>query len=137
MKQKILFLLLIPTFLIIFSFSKFCLAEANVSNVPSAEKIQTLIPKPLTDLFNTFGNVHIDFSKMPFMNQVVNAIPKSGQSVANDFNWLTNGLGAINDWLKVNVGLNIIMVVKTVGEFFVWAFQGVANLIRIGLSFVK
>jgi hypothetical protein len=46
-------------------------------------------------------------------------------------------LGNINDWLKTHIGLNIILVIKKIGELFLWIFEGIANLIRIGLSFVK
>ncbi len=116
---------------------KISLAEVKISDVPSPEKIQNFIPQPVTDLFKTFNNVNIDFSKLPFFNQIAGNIPKSGQEVANGFQWLTNGLGSINEWLKTHIGLNIILVIQKVGEFFVWVFEGIGHLIRAGLSFIK
>jgi len=138
MKDRILFLLIsILLFALTLITAKISLAEVKISDVPNPEKIQNFIPQPITDLFKTFSNINIDFSKFPFYNQVVGNIPKSGQEVANSFQWLTNGLENMNEWLKTHIGLNIILVIQKVGEFFVWVFQGIANLIRAGLSFIK
>jgi hypothetical protein len=104
---------------------------------PSPEKIQTFIPQPLIEIFKIFSNLKIDFSRLPFINKVTESIPKSGEEVADIFQWLTRGLGNINDWLKTHIGLNIILVIKKIGELFLWIFEGIANLIRIGLSFIK
>ncbi|MDP3052514.1 MAG: hypothetical protein Q8N22_00995 [bacterium] len=136
MNYKRLFLLILLSAFIL-SASKISLAEVNISDIPTPEKIQSFIPQPLTDLFKTFSNINIDFSKFSFLNQVVGAIPKSGEDVANGFRWLTRGLGNTNEWLKTHIGLNIVLVFQKVGEFFVWIFQGIANLIKAGLSFIK
>jgi len=136
MKYKILFLLapiLASTLLTV----KISLAEVKISDVPNPEKIQNFIPQPVTDLFKTFNKINIDFSKSSFFNKITGSIPKSGQEAANDFLWLTNGLENVNEWLITHIGLNIILVIKKVGEFFVWIFEGIANLIRIGLSFIR
>ena len=136
MNHKRLFLLiLLPVFIL--SVSKISLAEVKISDMPTPEKIQSFIPQSLIDLYKTFSDINIDFSKFLFFNQVVGFIPKSGADVASGFQWLTQGLGGINEWFKTHIGLNIVFVIKKVGEFFVWVFEGIANLIRIGLSFVK
>ena len=113
------------------------LAEVEITDIPSPEKIQGFIPQSLIDLFNNFNNINIDFSKFSFFNRAVKAIPKSGEEVANGFQWLTNGLGNVDEWLKTHIGLSIVLVVKKVGEFFIWIFQGIANLLTIGLSFIN
>ncbi len=136
MNYKRLFLsILLPVFIL--SASEISLAEVKISDIPTPEKIQSFIPQPLIDLFKTFSNVNIDFSRFSFFNQVVGVIPKSGEDVANGFQWLTRGLGNINEWLKTHIGLNIVLVAKKVGEFFVWVFEGIGHLIRAGLSFIK
>jgi len=113
------------------------LAEVEITDIPSPEKIQGFIPQSLIDLFNNFNNINIDFSKFSFFNRAVEAIPKSGEEVANGFQWLTNGLGNVDEWLKTHIGLNIIFVIQKVGEFFVWVFTGIAHLIQLGLSLIK
>lgn len=136
MDSKRLFLLiLLPVFIL--SASKISLAEVKISDMPTPEKIQGFIPQPLIDLFKTFSDINIDFSKFLFFNQIVGFIPKSGADAANGFQWLTRGLGSANEWFKTHIGLNIVFVVKKVGEFFVWIFEGIVNLIKTGLSFVK
>ncbi len=136
MKYKILFLLILISTSILLT-AKISLAEVNISDVPNPEKIQGFIPQPVTDLFKTFNNINIDFSKLSFFNKITGNIPKSGQEVGNAFKWLTNGLGSMNGWLITHIGLNIVLVVKKVGEFFVWVFEGIGHLIRVGLSFIK
>lgn len=135
MKSKILFLI-IPVLVLVSLTTKICLAEVKISDMPTPEKIQNFIPRPLSDFFKMLSNVKIDFSKLPFVNRIVAAIPKSGEEVANEFQWLTVRLGNINYWAQSHIGLNIILIIKKIGEFFVWIFQGIANLIKIGLSFV-
>lgn len=138
MKERIVFLLISASlFSLTMITAKISLAEVKISDMPNPEKIQSFIPQPVIDLFNNFNKINIDFSKFPFFNKVVSNVPKSGLEVANGFKWLTDGLGNINDWLKTHIGLNIILVIQKVGEFFVWVFQGIANLIRAGLSFIK
>lgn len=138
MKYKILFLL-IPISVLILSITKISLAEVKISDVPTPapEKIQNFIPQPLTELFKIFSNINIDFSKLPFINRVVRSIPRSGEEVASSFRWLTQGLGDLNNWVNARIGLNILFVIQKVGEFFVWIFQGIADLIKIGLSFIQ
>ena len=136
MKSKILFLF-IPILIIILSITGISLAEVKISDIPTPEKIQNLIPRPLTEIFKVFNNIHIDFSKLPFFDRLMSIIPKSGEEVGNGFRWLTRGLNSANDWLKNHIGLDIIFMVKKIGEFFVWIFQGIADLIKTGLSFVK
>jgi hypothetical protein len=138
MKERIVFLLIsVLLFALTLITTRISLAEVTISDVPNPGKIQSFIPQPLIDLFNNFNKIDIDFSKFPFLNKVVSSVPKSGQEVAGGFKWLTDGLGNINDWLKSHIGLNIILVIQKVGEFFIWVFQGIANLIRAGLSFIK
>lgn len=133
MKYKLL-LLVILIFILV---TPVIPAVGQIEVLPSPEKIQTFIPQPLTELFKAFNNIKIDFSKLPFFNRVVGVIPRSGEEVAHGFRWLTQGLENVNNWLKTHIGLDIIFVIKKIGELFVWIFEGIANLIRIGLSFIK
>lgn len=112
-------------------------AVGQTEVLPSPEKIQTFIPQPLVEVFKAFSNLKIDFSKLPFFNRVVGVIPRSGEEVANGFRWLTQGLENVNNWLKTHIGLDIIFVIKKIGEFFVWVFESIANLLKIGLSFIR
>ncbi|MFA5084285.1 MAG: hypothetical protein WC475_02800 [Candidatus Paceibacterota bacterium] len=135
MNSKRLFLsILLPA--LILSASEVSLAEVKISDIPTPDEIQGFIPQPLIDLFKTFGSINIDFSKFAFFNKVVESLPKSGEDVANVFNWLTDGLGNVNEWLKTHIGLNVLLVVIKVEVFFVWAFTGIARLIQAGLSFI-
>ena len=136
MKFKILFLF-IPILIIILSITEISSAEVKISDAPTPEKIQNLIPRPLTEIFKAFNNIRVDFSKLPFFDRLMDIIPKSGEDVGNGFRWLTRGLNSANDWLKNHIGLDIIFMVKKIGEFFVWIFEGIANLIKTGLSFIK
>lgn len=109
MKYKILFLTILITVL---TTLRVCSAQR--------EGIQSFVPQPLIELFDAFSKIKIDFSK-----------------VASGFRHLTGGLENFSNWLQTHIGLNILFIIKKIGELFVWILEGIANLIKIGLSFIK
>ena len=99
MEFKILFLFVF-ILMMFFSTIGISLAEVKISDMPTSEKIQNFIPKPLTELFKMFNNINLDFLKLPFFNRVAESIPKSGEEIGNSFQKLTSGLEIANNWLK-------------------------------------
>lgn len=136
MKFKILFLS-ISVLAMVFSIIGISLAEVKISDMPTPEKIRNFIPKPLTELFRSFNNIEVDFSKLLFLNRVIEAVPKSAEELGNGFQRLVNGLKDVNNWIRDHIGLDIVFLIKKTGEFFVWAFESIANLIKIGLLLIK
>lgn len=136
MKYKIL-ILIIPILMTAISIAGTCSAEIRISDTPTPENIPNIVPQPLIDLYNAVNRINIDFSQVPFINRAIGLIPTSGEGVANGLIWLTQGFGNINEWLRTHVGLNIVYLIQKAGEFFVWIFQGIVNLITAGLSFIR
>lgn len=126
MRTKILFLTL-PV--LVFAVSGICLAQNENQRLD-------FIPKPLIELFNIFSNWEIDFSKVPLINKIPEYLPRSGEGIGQSFQWLTRGLNNFNEWSKAHIGLNIVLIIKKVGEFFVWALEGIVSLLKIGLSYM-
>lgn len=126
-RTKILFLTL-PV--LVFAVSGICLAQNENQGL-------NFIPKPLIELFNIFSNWKIDFSKVPLINKIPEYIPRSREGIGQSFQWLTRGLDNFNNWMVSNIGLNVILVIKKVGEFFIWALEAIAKLLKIGLSLIK
>lgn len=127
MRTKILFLTL-PVF--VFAVSGICLAQNGNQGLD-------FIPKPLIELFNIFSNWKIDFSKVPLINKIPEYIPRSGEDIGYSFRQLTGGLDKFNEWSKTHIGLNIVLIIKKIGEIFVWALEGIAKLLKIGLSYLS
>lgn len=127
MKRKILFLTL-P--ILVFAFSGICLAQNESQNL-------NFIPQPLIDLFNIFSNWKIDFSRVPLINRIPGYLPRSGEDVGQSFQWLSGGLSNFNNWLTSHIGLNVFLVIKKVGEFFVWTLEFLVKLLKIGLSYLS
>jgi hypothetical protein len=127
MRTKILFLTLL---ILIFAVSGSCLAQ-------NENQTQNFIPQPLIDLFNIFSNWKIDFSRIPLINKIPEYLPRSGEDVGRSFQRLSGGLSNFNNWLTSHIGLNVILVIKKVGEFFVWALEFLVKLIKIGLSYLR
>jgi hypothetical protein len=95
------------------------------------------VPQPLIDLFNIFSNWKIDFSKIPIINKIPGYLPNSGEDIGRSFQWLAGGLNNFNNWLTNHIGLNILLIIKKAGEFFVWALEALVNLLRLGLSYMS
>lgn len=127
MRTKILFLTL-P--ILVFAVSGICLAQNENQSL-------NFIPKPLIELFNIFSNWKIDFSKVPLINKIPEYIPRSEEDISRSLQWFTGGFDNFNNWLTSHIGLNILLVIRKVGEFFVWALEGIAKLLRIGLSYMS
>lgn len=126
MRTKILFLTL-P--ILVFAVSGICLAQNENQSL-------NFIPKPLIELFNIFSNWKIDFSRIPVINRIPEYLPRSGEDIGRSFQWLGGGLDNFNNWLTSHIGLNILLVIKKVGEFFIWTLEFLVRLIKIGLSFI-
>ncbi len=76
-------------------------------------KLADSLPSPLTDFINSAKQINF---------QTLNP---------------QNVWSSINTWFSGTTGINLVQLIKAIGNFLIWMFSLVAQLIGWGLSFIK
>lgn len=105
-------------------------SESLETSPPVAEDISRFVPQPLKELFAAFSDLinrlSNSLSEWPFLRNLFESLPKS-------FGEIISFLKNIKYWLQPYLDF-VFFVITKIGELFVWMFELMARLIKIGLS---
>lgn len=87
--------------------------EVPSMNNIDISKLADSLPSPLTDFINSAKQINL---------QTFNP---------------QNVWSGINTWFSGTTGISLVQLIKAIGNFLVWMFSLVAQLIGWGLSFIK
>lgn len=108
----------------------------DVRNIPSAEKVFTVIPQPLYELFDAARNINLNLGDNAATRRILEFLPRSGEDIGRDLGTAGEFLDRANSWFEENVGFRITQLFRLVGNVFIWVLEGIAELIRIGISYI-
>ena len=93
------------------------------------------VPQSINDLFNIFGKVKNSVDLYPATSSIGNPIPNpTDLKKGNILDDIKNGWNKVNDWFEKKIGTSLRAVIIAIGNFVAWAFDAIANLIRLGIS---
>ena len=87
------------------------------------QTITESIPAPIANFIDKLKG--IDIGGQPSV---------SGDSL--DFSNVKSGWDSINNWFLQNIGVSFTEIVKSVANLFIWIWEIVIKLIKVGLSYL-
>ncbi|MDP3947333.1 MAG: hypothetical protein Q8Q41_01425 [bacterium] len=109
----------------------------GLPEVPMAQRIFSIIPQPLVELWNAAGNINIGLdSDNAVTRRITEFLPKSGEDIGRNIGTAVKFLDRANQWFEDNIGIRFIQLFRLIGNFAIWILGGIAELIRIGISYV-
>lgn len=97
---------------------------------------QFQVPQPISELFDTFGRIKIDFPGIPIINKAIQSFSHAAQNPERVTSDLTGIFEKINIWFQNNVGVSLKEITSSLGNFIVWVLELIVRLIKAGLSVV-
>ncbi|MDI6820910.1 MAG: hypothetical protein QMD65_01900 [Patescibacteria group bacterium] len=99
------------------------------------------LPKPVTDLFQTFGKIKLNITDkdIPFVKKAAESIKKgdlSGLSPEKLGGEVRGFWQKTNTWVQEKLGASLKEIIKSIGNLFVWIFEFIIKLIKTGLSYL-
>ena len=109
------------------------------ANIAGAQTINLKIglenlPQPITDIYNTFNKIQVRAEDNTFLNIIsekVRTISANPQGLVSD---ASNWWGRVNNWFSSHVGVTLKELVQGVANLFVWVFEWVVKLIKLGIG---
>ncbi|OGY97012.1 MAG: hypothetical protein A2128_01445 [Candidatus Liptonbacteria bacterium GWC1_60_9] len=109
----------------------------DVRNIPSAENVLNIIPQPLYELFDAAKNINIGAGGDNAVTRtILEFLPASRDDIGQDIGTAADFLDRANSWFEGNVGIRFTQLFRLVGNLAIWILQGLAELLRIGISYV-
>ncbi|MBI2036758.1 MAG: hypothetical protein HYT14_00135 [Candidatus Liptonbacteria bacterium] len=109
----------------------------DVRNIPSAEGVLNIIPQPLYELFDAAKNINIGTGgDNAITRTVLEFLPASRGDIGRDIGSAAEFLNRANSWFGDNVGIRLTQLFRLVGNLAIWILQGIAELLRIGISYI-
>ncbi|KKU91311.1 MAG: hypothetical protein UY23_C0002G0050 [Candidatus Jorgensenbacteria bacterium GW2011_GWA1_48_11] len=102
---------------------------------------QVQIPGPVQDLFQTFGQIHIDVGQNQAVQSIGQGIQETVSQIGQDpQNWLSqlqNWWGRLNSWLQINIGVSFSQILTVIANLFIWVFELMIKLIKLALPSIQ
>jgi len=100
--------------------------------------VNNLIPQPFKDLFQTFGKININISRIPVLNKIFSRASTEAQNISSNpaglISWFKNLWERINIWLENNIGVSLREIIRAVVNVFIWILEFIIKLVKQGLS---
>lgn len=108
---------------------------SNTSNNNSGSSLSIDLPKPISDFVDSLNNIKLDRNSIQLPDNLNAGEKLIGQNTFNESEisgWWNN----LNTWLTQNIGISFSEILRTVGNFIVWAFELIVKLLKAGLSYL-
>lgn len=108
---------------------------SNTSNNNSGSSLSIDLPKPISDFVDSLNNIKLDRNSIQLPDNLNAGEKLIGQNTFNESE-ISGWWNKLNTWLTQNIGISFSEILRTVGNFIVWAFELIVKLLKAGLSYL-